>query len=150
MIDDLAGGDLYDLQERYGLLFDRTRSLSLHLFEPRYTHMLEAVCEPALAAGLQGCRLGRGAAGAAPAPCCCGCNGTVGAVPPASSAAASREAANHAVVAAVAAARLHVADAGGGGARCRIGVISGRVPAPGSTVGCLVDITDVSVTAAGP
>jgi nitrate reductase delta subunit len=25
--------DLYDLQERYGLLFDRTRSLSLHLFE---------------------------------------------------------------------------------------------------------------------
>ena len=33
LIDDLAGGDLYDLQERYGLLFDRTRSLSLHLFE---------------------------------------------------------------------------------------------------------------------
>lgn len=33
LIDDLAGGDLYDLQERYGLLFDRTRALSLHLFE---------------------------------------------------------------------------------------------------------------------
>lgn len=33
LIDDLSGGDLYDLQERYGLLFDRTRSLSLHLFE---------------------------------------------------------------------------------------------------------------------
>ncbi len=33
LIDDLAAGDLYDLQERYGLLFDRTRSLSLHLFE---------------------------------------------------------------------------------------------------------------------
>jgi len=33
LIDDLASGDLYDLQERYGLLFDRTRSLSLHLFE---------------------------------------------------------------------------------------------------------------------
>ena len=33
LIDDLAGGDLFDLQERYGLLFDRTRSLSLHLFE---------------------------------------------------------------------------------------------------------------------
>jgi len=33
LIDDLAKGDLYDLQERYGLLFDRTRSLSLHLFE---------------------------------------------------------------------------------------------------------------------
>jgi nitrate reductase delta subunit len=33
LVDDLAGGDLYDLQERYGLLFDRTRSLSLHLFE---------------------------------------------------------------------------------------------------------------------
>ena len=33
LIDDLAVGDLYDLQERYGLLFDRTRSLSLHLFE---------------------------------------------------------------------------------------------------------------------
>ena len=33
LIDDLASGDLYDLQERYGLLFDRTRALSLHLFE---------------------------------------------------------------------------------------------------------------------
>jgi nitrate reductase delta subunit len=33
LIDDLAAGDLYDLQESYGLLFDRTRSLSLHLFE---------------------------------------------------------------------------------------------------------------------
>ena len=33
LVDDLAGGDLYDLLERYGLLFDRTRSLSLHLFE---------------------------------------------------------------------------------------------------------------------
>ena len=28
-----ASGDLYDLQERYVQLFDRTRSLSLHLFE---------------------------------------------------------------------------------------------------------------------
>jgi len=33
LIDDLATGDLYDLQESYGLLFDRTRALSLHLFE---------------------------------------------------------------------------------------------------------------------
>ena len=33
LIDELRTGDLYDLQERYGLLFDRTRSLSLHLFE---------------------------------------------------------------------------------------------------------------------
>jgi nitrate reductase delta subunit len=33
LIDELALGDLYDLQERYLLLFDRTRSLSLHLFE---------------------------------------------------------------------------------------------------------------------
>ena len=33
LIDDIAGSDLYDLQERYTLLFDRTRSLSLHLFE---------------------------------------------------------------------------------------------------------------------
>jgi len=33
MIDDLAAHDLYDAQERYILLFDRTRSLSLHLFE---------------------------------------------------------------------------------------------------------------------
>lgn len=33
LIDELRRGDLYDLQERYGLLFDRTRSLSLHLFE---------------------------------------------------------------------------------------------------------------------
>ena len=33
LLSDLAIGDLYDLQERYVLLFDRTRSLSLHLFE---------------------------------------------------------------------------------------------------------------------
>lgn len=33
LMDELASGDLYDLQERYGLLFDRTRALSLHLFE---------------------------------------------------------------------------------------------------------------------
>lgn len=33
LMTDLAGGDIYDLQERYVLLFDRTRSLSLHLFE---------------------------------------------------------------------------------------------------------------------
>ena len=33
LIGEIASGDLYDLQERYGLLFDRTRSLSLHLFE---------------------------------------------------------------------------------------------------------------------
>jgi nitrate reductase delta subunit len=33
LIEEIAAGDLYDLQERYLLLFDRTRSLSLHLFE---------------------------------------------------------------------------------------------------------------------
>ena len=33
ILEELAAGDLYDLQERYVLLFDRTRSLSLHLFE---------------------------------------------------------------------------------------------------------------------
>lgn len=33
LLDQIATGDLYDLQERYVLLFDRTRSLSLHLFE---------------------------------------------------------------------------------------------------------------------
>ena len=33
LIDEIAQGDLYDSQERYILLFDRTRSLSLHLFE---------------------------------------------------------------------------------------------------------------------
>ncbi len=33
LIDDLAAADLYEAQERYILLFDRTRSLSLHLFE---------------------------------------------------------------------------------------------------------------------
>ena len=33
LLKELAAGDLYDLQERYVLLFDRTRSLSLHLFE---------------------------------------------------------------------------------------------------------------------
>jgi nitrate reductase delta subunit len=33
LITDMAAGDVYDLQERYVELFDRTRSLSLHLFE---------------------------------------------------------------------------------------------------------------------
>lgn len=33
LIKEMATGDIYDLQERYVLLFDRTRSLSLHLFE---------------------------------------------------------------------------------------------------------------------
>ncbi len=33
LLDDIATADLYDLQERYVLLFDRSRSLSLHLFE---------------------------------------------------------------------------------------------------------------------
>ncbi len=33
LLDDLRTGDIYDLQEEYLLLFDRTRSLSLHLFE---------------------------------------------------------------------------------------------------------------------
>src|SRR5665647_1377140 len=33
LLNELATGDLYDLQERYVLLFDRTRTLSLHMFE---------------------------------------------------------------------------------------------------------------------
>jgi nitrate reductase delta subunit len=33
LLDQTERNDLYDLQERYVLLFDRTRSLSLHLFE---------------------------------------------------------------------------------------------------------------------
>ncbi|ACL57111.1 nitrate reductase molybdenum cofactor assembly chaperone [Methylobacterium nodulans] len=33
LLTGLATEDAYDLQERYGMLFDRTRSLSLHLFE---------------------------------------------------------------------------------------------------------------------
>jgi len=33
LIDDLVGMDVYDAQERYVMLFDRTRTLSLHLFE---------------------------------------------------------------------------------------------------------------------
>jgi len=33
LIEEIASRDIYDLQERYVLLFDRTRSLSLHLFE---------------------------------------------------------------------------------------------------------------------
>jgi nitrate reductase delta subunit len=33
LVAQIATGDLYDLQERYVLLFDRTRSLSLNLFE---------------------------------------------------------------------------------------------------------------------
>lgn len=33
LLADVCDADLYDAQERYVLLFDRTRSLSLHLFE---------------------------------------------------------------------------------------------------------------------
>ncbi len=33
LVDDIARRDILDAQERYVLLFDRTRSLSLHLFE---------------------------------------------------------------------------------------------------------------------
>lgn len=33
LLMEFAAGDLYELQERYVFLFDRTRSLSLHLFE---------------------------------------------------------------------------------------------------------------------
>lgn len=33
LIDEISGDDIYDVQERYVFLFDRTRSLSLHLFE---------------------------------------------------------------------------------------------------------------------
>jgi nitrate reductase delta subunit len=33
LLDELQTRDLYDLQERYVLLFDRSRALSLHLFE---------------------------------------------------------------------------------------------------------------------
>jgi nitrate reductase delta subunit len=33
LIEEIATGELFDLQERYGLLFDRSRSLALHLFE---------------------------------------------------------------------------------------------------------------------
>ncbi|MBS0274697.1 MAG: nitrate reductase molybdenum cofactor assembly chaperone [Proteobacteria bacterium] len=33
LIDDIAGGDLLEAQSRYVDLFDRTRALSLHLFE---------------------------------------------------------------------------------------------------------------------
>jgi nitrate reductase delta subunit len=33
LTDDLARGDIYDLQEGYVMLFDRSRSLSLNLFE---------------------------------------------------------------------------------------------------------------------
>jgi len=33
LLDEIAAADIYDMQERYVLLFDRTRSLSLHLFE---------------------------------------------------------------------------------------------------------------------
>ncbi len=33
LIEDIATGDVYDLQERYGLLFDRSKTLALYLFE---------------------------------------------------------------------------------------------------------------------
>ena len=33
IFEEIKSGEIYDLQERYVLLFDRTRSLSLHLFE---------------------------------------------------------------------------------------------------------------------
>jgi nitrate reductase molybdenum cofactor assembly chaperone NarJ/NarW len=36
LIEEIAAGDLFAMQERYVELFDRTRSLSLHLFEHVY------------------------------------------------------------------------------------------------------------------
>ncbi|HMM89132.1 nitrate reductase molybdenum cofactor assembly chaperone [Bradyrhizobium sp.] len=33
LVEEIAVGELYDLQERYGLLFDRSKTLALHLFE---------------------------------------------------------------------------------------------------------------------
>lgn len=33
LLAELSGRDIYDLQERYFILFDRSRTLSLHLFE---------------------------------------------------------------------------------------------------------------------
>jgi nitrate reductase delta subunit len=33
LIREIATGEVYDLQERYGLLFDRSKTLALHLFE---------------------------------------------------------------------------------------------------------------------
>jgi nitrate reductase delta subunit len=33
LIEEIAAGELYDLQEGYGLLFDRSKTLALHLFE---------------------------------------------------------------------------------------------------------------------
>jgi nitrate reductase delta subunit len=33
LVEDLAGGDIYELEERYVSLFDRSRTLSLNLFE---------------------------------------------------------------------------------------------------------------------
>lgn len=33
LIEEISVGDLYDLQERYGLLFDRSKTLALHMFE---------------------------------------------------------------------------------------------------------------------
>ena len=33
LLSELAGSDIYELQERYFALFDRSRNLSLHLFE---------------------------------------------------------------------------------------------------------------------
>ena len=33
LIEEIGSGEVYDLQERYGLLFDRSKTLALHLFE---------------------------------------------------------------------------------------------------------------------
>ena len=52
LIEEIATGDLFAMQERYVELFDRTRSLSLHLFEHVYgesrdrgrTHFLGIAC----------------------------------------------------------------------------------------------------------
>ena len=33
LIEEIATGDVYELQERYGLLFDRSKALALYLFE---------------------------------------------------------------------------------------------------------------------
>lgn len=33
LLEQIGGGEVYDLQERYGLLFDRSKALALYLFE---------------------------------------------------------------------------------------------------------------------
>ena len=57
LIEDLANADLMDVQERYILLFDRTRSLSLHLFEHVHGESPASCCAASNSPGAPTCSM---------------------------------------------------------------------------------------------